>query len=39
VLEEFKENIREELEPSGSKLLIIERYPFEDGLLVELIPL
>lgn len=39
VLEEFKENFREELGPSGSRLLIIERYPFEDGLLVELIPL
>ena len=39
VLEELKEGIKEELEPSGSKLLIIERYPFEDGMLVELIPL
>ncbi|RXA19389.1 radical SAM protein [Methanosarcina sp. MSH10X1] len=39
VLEELKEGIKEELEPSGSRLLIIERYPFEDGLLVELIPL
>jgi len=39
VLEELKEDIKEELKPSGSKLIIIERYPFEDGLLVELIPL
>jgi pyruvate formate-lyase activating enzyme-like uncharacterized protein len=39
VLEELKEEIKEELEPSGSKLFIIERYPFEDGMLVELIPL
>jgi pyruvate formate-lyase activating enzyme-like uncharacterized protein len=39
VLEELKEEIKEELEPSGSRLLIIERYPFEDGMLVELIPL
>ncbi len=39
VLEELKENIKEELESSGSRLNIIERYPFEDGMLVELIPL
>jgi len=39
VLEELKEGIKEELEPSGSRLTIIERYPFEDGMLVELIPL
>ena len=39
VLEELKEDIKEELEPSGSRLIIIERYPFEDGMLVELIPL
>ena len=39
VLEELKEEIKEELEPSGSRLFIIERYPFEDGMLVELIPL
>lgn len=39
VLEELKEDIKEELEPSGSRLTIIERYPFEDGMLVELIPL
>ncbi|HEY3360888.1 MAG TPA: radical SAM protein [Methanosarcina sp.] len=39
VLEELKEDIKEKLEPSGSKLSIIERYPFEGGLLVELTPL
>jgi hypothetical protein len=39
VLEELKEGIKEKLEPSGSRLVIIERYPFEDGLVVELIPL
>ena len=39
VLEELREGIKEKLEPSGSRLVIIERYPFEDGLVVELIPL
>lgn len=39
ILEDFKEGIREKLEPSGFRLMIIERYPFEGGLLVELIPL
>ncbi len=39
VLEELKEGIKEELKASGSRLIIIERYPFEDGMLVELIPL
>ncbi|MDD2615525.1 MAG: radical SAM protein, partial [Methanosarcina sp.] len=39
VLEDLKEGIKEELEPSGSRLVIIERYPFKDGLVVELIPL
>jgi len=39
VLEELGESIKEEMEPSGSRLLIIERYPFEGGPLVELIPL
>ncbi|MGV8075722.1 MAG: radical SAM protein [Methanosarcina sp.] len=39
VLEELKDGIKEELEPMGTKIFIIERYPFEDGMLVELIPL
>ncbi len=39
ILEELKEDIKGELELSRSKLLIIERYPFEDGMIVELIPL
>lgn len=39
VLEELKEAIKEELEPLETKLSIIERYPFEDGMVVELIPL
>ncbi len=39
ILEELKEDIKEKLKSLGARLLIIERYPFEDGLLVELIPL
>ncbi|MDQ1276375.1 MAG: uncharacterized protein QG610_1952 [Euryarchaeota archaeon] len=39
VLEDLKEGLKEELEPSGTKIFIIERHPFEDGLIVELIPL
>ena len=39
VLEDLKDGLKEELEPSGTKILIIERHPFEDGMLVELIPL
>ncbi|MDI9395475.1 MAG: radical SAM protein [Euryarchaeota archaeon] len=39
VLEDLKYGLKEELEPSGTKLFIVERHPFEDGLLVELIPL
>ena len=39
VLQDIKDGLKEELEPSGAKLFIIERHPFEDGLLVELIPL
>lgn len=39
VLEDLKDILKEELEPSGTKLFIIERHPFEDGLIVELIPL
>jgi pyruvate formate-lyase activating enzyme-like uncharacterized protein len=39
ILEEIKEEILEELEPSGARLSIIERYPFEHGLVVETIPL
>ncbi len=38
-LEELKEEIKKELEPFGSRFFIIERYPFEGGMLVELIPL
>lgn len=39
VLEDLKDGLREELETSGTKIFIIERHPFEDGLIVELIPL
>jgi len=39
VLEDLKDELKEELETSGTKIFIIERHPFEDGLLVELIPL
>jgi pyruvate formate-lyase activating enzyme-like uncharacterized protein len=39
VLEDLKDGLKEELEPFGTKIFIIERHPFEDGLLVELIPL
>ncbi|WP_410507544.1 radical SAM protein [Methanosarcina hadiensis] len=39
VLEDLKDMLKEELEPSSTKLFIIERHPFEDGLVVELIPL
>ncbi|MDQ1253433.1 MAG: uncharacterized protein QG646_2600 [Euryarchaeota archaeon] len=35
ILEEIKEEIFEELEPSYTRLSIIERYPFENGLVVE----
>jgi uncharacterized protein len=38
VLEELKEEIKKELEPFGARLFIIERYPFADGMVVELIP-
>lgn len=38
VLEDLKDVLKEELEPSGTKLFIIERHPFEEGLIVELIP-
>jgi pyruvate formate-lyase activating enzyme-like uncharacterized protein len=39
VLEELKDELKEELEPPGTKLFIIERYPFENGMLIELTPL
>lgn len=39
VLEDLKDGLKEELEPLGTRIFIIERHPFEDGLLVELIPL
>ncbi len=39
VLEDLKDGLKEELEPSGTKIFIVERHPFEDGMLVELIPL
>jgi len=39
VLEDLRNEIKEKLEPLGTKIFIIERYPFEDGMLVELIPL
>lgn len=39
ILEELKEEINEELGSLGARLVIIERYPFEDGMIVELIPL
>jgi uncharacterized protein len=39
VLEELKEEIKKRLESFGIRLFIIERYPFEDGMIVELIPL
>jgi pyruvate formate-lyase activating enzyme-like uncharacterized protein len=39
VLEELKEEIRRDLEPFEGSFYIIERYPFEDGMIVELIPL
>lgn len=39
VLEDLKDGLRDELETSGTELFIIERHPFEDGLIVELIPL
>lgn len=39
VLEEIKEEIKEELEPFGAIFSIIERYPFENGMVVETIPL
>jgi pyruvate formate-lyase activating enzyme-like uncharacterized protein len=38
-LEELKERIKEELEPLGASFFIIERYPFEGGMVVEMIPL
>lgn len=39
VLEDLKDMLKEKLEPSGTKIFIIERHPFEDGMVVELIPL
>jgi pyruvate formate-lyase activating enzyme-like uncharacterized protein len=39
VLEDLKDWLKEELGPSGIKIFIVERHPFEDGLVVELIPL
>jgi len=39
VLEDLKDGLKEELGPLGTGIFIIERHPFEDGLLVELIPL
>lgn len=39
VLEEIKDEIKEELEPCGVRLSVIERYPFENGIVVETIPL
>jgi uncharacterized protein len=39
VLEEIKDEIKEELEPFEVRLSIIERYPFEKGMVVETIPL
>lgn len=39
VLEDLADVLKEELESSGTELFIIERHPFEDGLVVELIPL
>jgi pyruvate formate-lyase activating enzyme-like uncharacterized protein len=37
VLEEIKAEIKEELEPFEVRLSIIERYPFENGMVVETI--
>jgi uncharacterized protein len=37
VLEELKEKVKEKLESSGIRLSIIERYPFEKGMIVETI--
>jgi pyruvate formate-lyase activating enzyme-like uncharacterized protein len=39
VLDDLKDGLKEELEPLGARIFIIERHPFEDGLIVELIPL
>ncbi|HWR24781.1 MAG TPA: radical SAM protein [Methanosarcina sp.] len=39
ILEELKEEIKEELESFGARLFILERYPYEGGMPVELIPL
>ncbi len=39
VLEELKDELKEELELLGTKFFIIERYPFEKGMLIELTPL
>lgn len=39
VLEDLKDVLKEELESSCTNLFIVERHPFEGGLLVELIPL
>jgi pyruvate formate-lyase activating enzyme-like uncharacterized protein len=39
VLEELSKEIKRELEPFITTLFIVERYPFEDGMVVELIPL
>jgi pyruvate formate-lyase activating enzyme-like uncharacterized protein len=39
VIEELKEEMKKEFEPLGTKFFIIERFPFKDGLVVEVIPL
>ncbi len=41
VLEEIKEEMKEKLQAckAGARLSVIERYPLEDGMVVELIPL
>ena len=37
VLEDIKEEIKEELESYEARLSVIERYPFEGGMVVETI--
>ncbi len=39
LLEELKDELKEELQHSETRIFIVERHPFEDGLVVELIPL
>ncbi len=39
LLEELKDELKEELQLSETRIFIVERHPFEDGLVVELIPL